>query len=461
MATYTIRLDQLHASNIRDKTQDDLSAWLIVKVDGQMIPAQNPPPDGSSGNPVSGQLASGVHTGDTIRFADYTPVIVPTWEFTFDADGPDDTQIDLLFLVKNTHGESSEDIQRFIVKLYYAFAGAVIGAALDDASKIFGAVLGGLVGTGAGEGVASLFFSDPPQCQGTAFTYGFRTSLGALKRLPYSDGNISADGEMSSQWSITIPSDPILDIQQGCGLPPHYELTFSILRKEQLSLFGGPGIGTQAFIGAVDRGLDQWVGEWGYQATSSESPRITCTIARSLAHPHALHVTLSEHFGNWNGAGIVGLDVDGVIPRQLGHFFYAGDVLPGRRKVFMPPFITHLQQRPGVIPSGAENVGNIQQRAEMLHGAEHKLANVGQSSPMVVETQHTISSVFSDQLLPVLPLLMEQADTIVISDKNVNLCLYAHTANGLETGLFIRYMRDADLTFTRTDVLLGHPSVLY
>lgn len=103
---YRIRLDQLHSSNMRDKTQDDLNmAVLLVKVDGNVVaPFSNPPADGSLGDPITGALASGVHSGDTILFRDYTPDNAPAWEFSFDGSGPDNTTVELLIAITNTHG---------------------------------------------------------------------------------------------------------------------------------------------------------------------------------------------------------------------------------------------------------------------------------------------------------------------------------------------------------------------
>ena len=91
MPKYRIRLGQLHSSFMRNKEQDDLNmAVLRVMVDGNVIAPETAPADGSLGNPVTGQLASGVHSGDTILFLDFTPDNAAALEFSFDGNLPDD-----------------------------------------------------------------------------------------------------------------------------------------------------------------------------------------------------------------------------------------------------------------------------------------------------------------------------------------------------------------------------------
>jgi hypothetical protein len=141
-------------------------------------------------------------------------------------------------------------------------------------------------------------------------------TLGSLKRLPYVDATPpdAPAGLVVSQWSNTLASDPITDTKPECGHPPDYQLTYSILRESEplVAPFGGPGVGTQAFVPVLNRGLDQWVGDWVYQAVPSETPRTTCTITRSQAQTGALRVQLVEHFGTWNGVELVRLDLEGL-----------------------------------------------------------------------------------------------------------------------------------------------------
>jgi len=435
---------------MRDKDQDDLSGIILVYVDNILIAPVTPPSDGSPGNPIVGSLADGVHSSDIIAFKDANPPVnAPSWEFSFDLDGAPYSIVRVLFVFLNHHGVPKHDVERFLVKLGFAIAGGAVGGVIPGGTtgmEALKGIVGGVIGTLGGEGLAALI-NDPPECQGAVYSINWYMTVDGLNALAYSDV-ISTDpyyrGEIG-QYSYTSSSEPITDAKPECGHPPDYSLTFSIIRKAEqyVGSFGSTSeVIKRWYIPASGRSLEQWVGSWSFPAVISSTPRIACEIYLSQIEPETLHVSLVEHFGNWNGSEIANLNVNSLKPASQEFVMYSADILPGRRVLHINPAVFQMQESFSKLKwkGGAPAF-----RSEFVSGSVGRITGA-------------VGSLLSDQVRVFMSNFVEHPDTLMITDKGVSLGLYIEFEESRtetrEVGPVIRYMRDNSELVTRTDVML-------
>jgi hypothetical protein len=492
MTKYKIRLMSLELQATREPKPywDRLATSFVASVGGKPLSRPDIPPD-----QVGLHFHSGFYgPGMVVDYAGAQPGWGAPWEYEFElAENAPETLVNIVVHVVNLRGIPDKDIEKILLAMGVAAAGAVVGLAADPlttAAKWGVTIVAALGGEGLKALIEEFALKDPPKCLGTVYQAHIGLTSADLKGKPYTVEHSPTEPWIEKGlWLDSRWSDPVSDVPaRGCGQPKAL-LTYAIETTRHLMLWPSNvkpiGFG---YRGERRASLEAWTGPW---SDSSSLSRVFVTIGRgSAVGADTLQVTIREAIGNWAGEIIVNLTLDNL-PVTLGtHMKYWGDVFaqksplapllepdPDLKALFVAPAsITPSggQESPG--GSGddaspavalARSVSATATRPALLPAHTHRSNTpTGTASPAVTFTPSVAvlgASVQSSLAASIdgskIGYVLEEALTVALPQHGITLALYAViVADGKghehKVAQAVRYSRVANLWATQTDAML-------
>jgi hypothetical protein len=290
-------------------------------------------------------------------------------------------------------------------------------------------------------------------------------------------GKPNCNGDVLHDTAVFLPDQPsdltiskppyIASSVTFCGDPAKTSLQLTLQRivdpPPSFSSQPPPDVG---MVAAKNEPLETWLGTWAEDTTptSTPTPKILVTIARSTAASGLLEVTVTEHVDSRFDAKFEASN-NTLSPHNKTVFIFTDDVFAHIR-----PW-TSLPVRPVGLYLQFPQIRTTGTHAIDIRSTEEAQTSLPTfrllwNRPLQVGGGVPISSLLKgsaekSHLSPAEPHFLEQVEVLEIVNQGVTLCLYRLLARNTVIGHNIRYIRDENLSFTRADVMLGLWSPLH
>lgn len=248
--------------------------------------------------------------------------------------------------------------------------------------------------------------------------------------------------------------------KSGCGSPSKTSVHLTQQRVlDVVPMFSSDPPPTVETAPATGESAENWLGTWAEDSYTS-TPIITLIIARSMAASGTYAVSVREHVdrrfdATFEASDQVELPESVVVPIFGGNVF--GTVRPWLSHPLSPGDLqAHVQKLALAHPgTGTRSIsgGRGGPPSVSFSLAWSKIQTSVYSEPKGIVSR--VSGGGGIGLLGGIALLgYDTVDAFVLEGKGVTVCLYRFSATGAVIGRGVRYIRDANMSFTRADVML-------